>query len=176
MARVLLVCMSLFLLAAGGGQAQNTGASSSRNLRGDTLRVLEAEGMKDYVTALLKQTAATGKASVAEACAFCTAQFHNEFAKRFALKLRVADLMALYAEVYEKHYTPNEIVQLVVMNETRKKDASYAITQVLGAKIEKVKSALQSGLQEKTAEYTGKVGSEVFIEIEKEHPDWVKRK
>jgi len=176
------LCPWMVLLLFGHvGLGQDTGAeipasSSSRNLRSDVLRLLEAEGMKDMLETAVKQSVATAKTSIVEACPRCTSQFHNEFAKRFAARLRVEDLMNLFASVYEKSYTRSEVVQLVVMNEKRKIDVSYAISQELQGKVDSVKVTLLSEGQKKITDHSGKLGVDIFREIEKEHPDWVKQK
>jgi hypothetical protein len=179
-ARRLLPWIALVVLTAGAGLAQTakkTGKASTKgHVRADVLKLLDLEGMKTFVEVALQQTSMQGKASIAEACPFCTPEFHEEFARRFEARLRVRDLLALYAEIYEKHYTRGEILQLIAMDEGRKKDPVFAITAELQARLDAVKPGLQSDIQGKTAEYSGKLASETFVQIETEHPGWVKRK
>ncbi len=183
------ICHITFVLAiAFAASAQSTGdrpseqqsASTSNKvdptLHADAVKLVEASGAREAVKGNLKQTVEEGKKKIAEKCSTCDPAFAEEWGKRMLERLKVDDFLDVYASVYEKYFTDEELKQLIALQPTAENPKRREPSADLKAKLTSVMPSVMGDSVGGCAKIGAKLGGEIGAEIEKEHPEYFKAK
>ncbi len=87
-------------------------------------------------------------------------------------RLNPDDFIAVFAHVYEKYFTAEEIDQLTDAASQSKAGKTPVLSDALKEKFQKNMVAIQSEVVGGTTQLGARIGGEVGQEIEKEHPEW----
>jgi hypothetical protein len=177
---VLIVALTAAAQSPADKPSEQQGSSTSNKvdpaLHADAVKLVEATGARDLVKGNLKQTVEEGKKKIAEKCPTCDPAFAEEWGKRMLERLKVDDFLDVYASVYEKYFTDNELKQLIALQPTSENPQRREPSADLKAKLTSVMPSVMGDSVGGCAKIGAKLGGEIGAEIEKEHPEYFKAK
>jgi hypothetical protein len=149
---------------------------TAKKLRADVLHLLEVDGSKERMQANLKVMLEQGKAKMIEVVPESAGSFADEWVRRMTARIKVDDFLEVVAPVYEKYFNDEEILRIIAFIEARKKSPDAVLDSALLEKIKSNAISIQSEIMGATTQFGAKIGGEVGMEIEKEHPEYTKKK
>ena len=99
-------------------------------------------------------------------------EFTEEWRKRMKERMKPEDFVAVVVQVYEKHFTADELDQLASVVISRKDGKAAELPDALKEKFQKNAVAIQSEIVGGTTQLGARLGGEVGEEIGREHPEW----
>lgn len=99
-------------------------------------------------------------------------EFTEEWRKRMKARMNPEDFIAIVVQVYEKHFTADELDQLCSVIDSRKEGKPAELPDALKEKFQKNASAIQSEVIGGATQLGARLGAEVGEEIGREHPEW----
>lgn len=101
-------------------------------------------------------------------------RFADEWEKRMKLRVNLDDLVNATAQVYEKYFTRDELDQLTESQFALKKGQIHTLPAELGQKLKQDSPRIQRDINTQTSLIGARIGKEVGLEVEKDHPEWGK--
>jgi len=169
----------VFLLAVISCPAQAAPPVSSEaiqpgaKLHADVVKFIEASGAREGLKQFIAQALSEGKARVIENCN-CDPAFAEEWAKRMAARTSIDDYLKAAIQVYERHFTDEEILQLTAIQNSARNGQAPVIPEALKKKMTDTFPTVQSEIMGATTQIGAKLGAEIGMEIQKEHPEYFK--
>ena len=99
-------------------------------------------------------------------------EFTEEWRKRMKARMKPEDFVAIVVQVYEKHFTADELDQLTNVVSSKKEGKTAELPDALKEKFQKSAVAIQSEIVGSTTQLGARLGGEVGEEIGKEHTEW----
>jgi hypothetical protein len=99
-------------------------------------------------------------------------EFTEEWRKRMKARMKPEDFIGVVVQVYEKHFTADELDQLSNVILSRKEGKPAELPDALKEKFQKNAVAIQSEVIGGAAQLGARLGAEVGEEIGREHPEW----
>jgi hypothetical protein len=143
-------------------------------LHADALKLVEISGAKQRLQDNLKPMVSESKKRMMEKCERCTADFADEWEKRFLARINLQDFLDVYVGVYEKYFTDAEINELVTVQKGKETSPSVSPSPVLKEKLASVMPSLIGDAVGGCSRIGAKLGGEIGAEIEREHPEYMK--
>ncbi len=174
---LLLTCYSSAQAAAAKPSAPGQTAGSSSvdpKLHADAITLVEISGIKQRIQDNLNKTVAAGRKQMMETCQRCTAEFGDEWEKRFLNRTNINDYVEVYVRVYEKYFTDGEISELIALQNAKKESATASLSSALKEKLTSVMPSVMSEIMGGCAQVGAKLGAEIGMEVEREHPEYIK--
>lgn len=154
---------------------ENTGKVDAK-LHGDVLKLLELSGVRERVDISLKPMVEKGRKEMMEQCPKCAPEFGDEWAKRMLARLKADDFLNVYVQAYEKHFTDEEITELIDMQRKKNEVPPPSPSPQLKEKLNTILPTLFSEIIGGCAQVGAKLGGEIGEEIGKEHPEYLETK
>jgi hypothetical protein len=155
------------------GSTDLSGDSTDLGLHADVMQYLEVLGVRQKIEAQKPAFIEQARKKIIAQCPRCSVRFLNELAKRIAIDMNMDDFIKVYAAVYEKYLTQQDVDELIEIQ--KKINAHQPPSEVSPQLREKVRSLLPSIMGDITGGCT-KVGAEVGMkaarELEQEHPEF----
>jgi hypothetical protein len=155
------------------GQTENEKKLDPK-LHADVLKMIEASGARQKLQETLKSGVADGRKTLMEKCEKCLPEFGDEWEKRMLERSKADDYLAVYARVYEKYLTDEDVLALIDYQNAKQKSQDAAFPTKLKEKLGPIMPSLMSEIMGGCAEVGAKLGAEIGSEIEKEHPEYMK--
>jgi hypothetical protein len=138
------------------------------------LQLTQLSALRQQIQTRIESTLQQGKDLTLRQSSQVDPAFGDEWVKRMRSRIHVEDFIAVYVRVYEKYFTLSDLQELIdaqgAVNDSRPPTRS----QPLQDKIKSTGIAMQKEVLDGCAEIVTRVGKEVSLQIEKEHPGWVK--
>ena len=147
---------------------------SDSKLHADVLKMIEASGARQKLQDTLKSGIADGRKTMMEKCEKCSPEFGDEWEKRMLERSKADDYIAVYARVYEKYLTDEDVLALIDYQNAKQKSQDAAFPAKLKEKLGPIMPSLMSEIMGGCAEVGAKLGAEIGSEIEKDHPEYMK--
>ena len=109
-----------------------------------------------------------------EKCPRCTPEFGEEWEKRFLERTNVEDYVNVYVRVYEKYFTDQEMAELIALQNDKKASVTAVPSPALKEKLTSVMPSVLSETMGGCAQVGAKLGAEVGMEVERDHPEYIK--
>jgi hypothetical protein len=158
--------------------ALQTGPESTKKtdprLHADVLKLMELTGIRELVESSLKPMVDKGRQEMTTQCPKCSPEFGDEWAKRMLARIKVDDFMEVYVQAYEKHFTDEEIAELISLQRKKNDVPPPSLSPQLKEKLNAILPTLLSEIMGGCAQVGAKLGGEIGMEIEKEHPEFLK--
>jgi len=146
--------------------------STDLGLHADVLQYLELTGVRQKIVTQEPVFLEQARKKMIAQCPRCSARFINELTKRISSDMKVDDFIQVYAGVYEKYLTQQDVDELIANQNQINAHQPFGLSPQLR---EKVRSLLPTIMGEITGGCT-KVGAELGMkaarEIEQEHPEY----
>jgi|GEM_PF-1699777 hypothetical protein len=172
-------CAVLVLSCAGTAYSQTTSVPTAETApaidpaaHDAALRLLKALELKEKMAAGVDTMVDQGVAAMKAQFPDIRPEFTEEWRKRMKSRINPEDFVAIVAQVYEKHFSADELGQLADTVTTRKEGKTAELPASLKEKFQKDAVAIQSEIVGGTTQLGARIGGEVGQEIGKEHPDW----
>lgn len=142
-------------------------------LHADVMQYLDLLGVRQKIAAQKPALLEQARKKMIAQCPRCSVRFINELSKRIAIDMNMDDFIKVYAAVYEKYLTQQDVDELIEIQ--KKINAHQPPAEVSPQLRDKVRSLLPSIMGDITGGCT-KVGAEVGMkaarELEQEHPEF----
>jgi Txe/YoeB family toxin of Txe-Axe toxin-antitoxin module len=149
--------------------------AAAAKLRTDVLKILEMDGTRQSLRERLTAMIPAGKAKMKESCEKCAPEFSEEWARRMEARFNLDDVLEIYVRAYVKYLNKEDVQRMFTLLEAVKKDPqNVVVPPELKTKLASVLPSLQSEILGGTTQYGAKLGAEIGMEIEKEHPEYTK--
>jgi hypothetical protein len=150
-------------------------AKPDPKLHADVVKLVELSGARKRLEDGLPSMVEDGKKEMMKRCPQCSPEFAEEWGKRMLARLKVDDFLRVFAAVYEKNFTDDEILELIRLQE-KSNDSPPAPSPHLKEKLTNDMPAIMSEIMGGCVQVASKLGGEIGAEIEKEHPEYTKSK
>jgi len=154
------------------GSAAATALDVDPKAHDAALQLVEVLGLKEKLAAGIDADLDRGVAAMKAQMPTLPAQFTDEWRKRMKERMKPDDFVAIIAQVYEKHFTADELDQLSNVITSKKEGKEAVLPDALKEKFQKNAVAIQSEIIGGTTQLGARLGGEVGEEIGKEHPEW----
>ena len=141
-------------------------------LHANVLQLIELTGDRQRLRAILPKLVSDGKAKMLQAFPNVDPAFADEWERRMAERLHPDDFLDAVAGVYEKHFTNDEILSLIALLSSRKEGKPARASAELQNRLTAETPAMMGEIAGSATELAVQVGDE----IEKEHPEYLRRK
>jgi len=152
--------------------AESSAPEVDARLHSDVMKLVELDGTRAAIQNNLRQLINQGKNTMVRLCPTCDPAYGDEWARRMLARAKVDDFLDIYVHVYEKHFSDDEVQQLIaVQNQIRSSQPPTfpnALKQKLAAEMVTIRSEIVGG----TTQVGAKLGGEIGKEIELEHPEY----
>ena len=146
--------------------------STDVGLHADVMQYLELTGVRQKIVTQKPVFIEAARKKMMAQCPRCSVRFINELTKRISSDMSVDDFVQVYAGVYEKYLTQQDVDELIENQKQINAHQPFGLSPELR---EKVRSLLPTILGEITGGCT-KVGAELGMkaarEVEQEHPEF----
>jgi hypothetical protein len=146
-------------------------AEVDARLHADVIRLLETDGTKQYWQKNLKKVVDQGRAEVIQSCPDCAPAFVDEWGKRMRARIHAGDFTDIFARVYEKYFSDEEVMALTRMMKSR---SGAGLPPAVKHRVDSVMPSVQSEIGGGIVQLSSKIGYEVALEIKKEHPEYLR--
>ncbi len=100
--------------------------------------------------------------------------FVEEWTKRMAARINMDDFIAVYVHAYEVHFTDAELQELIQAQIDSNQSKQPTLSPQLRQKLTTDGITIQSEIMGGCSQIGAKLGGEIGLELEKEHPEWFK--
>ena len=146
------------------------------NLHANVLTLIQLTGDRARLQTALPKLLSQGKAKMLKAYPSVSPAFGEEWERRIAARISVDDFLNVTASVYEKHFTSDEIQQLIAMFKAKQEGKPVKAPEALQQKLTAEMPAILSEIAGGTTQVAVKLGSQIGGEIAKEHPEYLIQK
>lgn len=175
-------CALVLMLAAfANGQDADTAGRADPTLHtdvrlhADVMKLIEVTGVRAAMQNAVGQLVTSGKAKMMQVCPGCSPAFADEWARRMLARINLDDFIAVYARVYEKYLTDDDVVQLIALRNRAGTSQPPAIPDGLKQKLSARMTSIQSEIMGGTTQLGAKLGGDIGREIQQEHPEYFKQ-
>lgn len=151
-------------------------ATQDPNLHANVLTLIQLTGDRARLQTALPKLLSEGRAKMLKAYPSVSPAFGEEWERRMAARISADDFLNVTASVYEKHFTSDEIQQLVVMFKAKQENKPVKAPEALQRKLTAEMPAILSEIAGGTTQVAVKLGSQIGGEIAKEHPEYLIQK
>jgi hypothetical protein len=145
-------------------------AGQSAHLK--AVKLVEVSGGRERLVAALPELIESGKAMMQKQCPDCNPAFLTEWGKRMTARIKIDDFVNVAALAYEKHFTDDELTELIAVVSSQKTEKPIALSAGLQKKVSELLPAIMGEITGATTEIGARLGGEVGAEIGKEHPEY----
>jgi hypothetical protein len=149
-----------------------TRASVDPKLHADVAKLLQLDGTRERMERALPELVEQAKAMMVKVCGDCGPAVSEEWGKRVLARTNIDDYVSVYVKAYEKYFTDNDVLELLMLIEQKYQQPRPTLSPKLKEKLESVLPSFQSEVMGASTQIGAKLGSEIEIEIRKEHPDY----
>lgn len=137
---------------------------------------MELTGDRERLQKALPKLLSDAKAKMAHAYPSVDPAFGNEWEKRMASRIKVDDFMGVTARTYQKHFTNDEILDLITIMNARKEGKPVKAPAQLQQKMDAEAPGILGEIMGGATELAVKLGGQVGGDIAREHPEYIRRK
>ena len=145
---------------------------ATAELHAKALKLIEATGGRERFLANFPDMLEQANAAMRKQCPDCNPDFLKEWGKRIADRLKVDDFVNVAARAYEKRFSGDELSELVTIVSSQKTETPIKLSPELQKKMVEIQPALMGEIVGGCTEIGAKLGSDIEIELLKEHPEW----
>jgi hypothetical protein len=138
------------------------------------LKFLEATDARKRLEGSLDKLLTDGRSALLQRNQGLDPRFADEWLKRMRTRVSVDDLFNATVQVYETHFTSDELDELTRDQLALKRGQIYTLPTPLAEKLKTNTPIIQRAINMKTSIIGANLGRRVGQEIEKEHPEWGK--
>ena len=148
-------------------------ATQDPNLHANVLTLIQLTGDRGRLETALPKLLSEGRAKMLKAYPNISPAFGQEWERRMAARISVDEFLEVTASVYEKHFTSDQIQQLIAMFKAKQEGKPVTAPEALQQKLTAEMPAILSEIAEGTTQVAVKLGSQIGREIAKEHPEYL---
>jgi hypothetical protein len=148
--------------------------AADSDLHANVRKLMELSGSRERLQLALPRALSDAKAKMLQRYPGVSPAFASEWEKRMAARITVDDFLEAAARIYEKHFTAEEIGQLIAALNAKKAGKVLPAPAQLQQKVAAEMPALLGEIAGATTELTVRIGSEVGGQIGKEHPEYLR--
>jgi uncharacterized protein YktA (UPF0223 family) len=177
--KTLIVSLS-FVLSAAAQQASPARTTDdgpavvATETHENAVKLIELMGIRQKLDANIDKMVQQGTEKLRQEFPNFPPAFSEEWGKRMKARLKVEDFVNIVVKVYEKHYTNDDLVELIKAQKEVNESKTPAISPRLQEKVSKVSTLAMSEIMGGFTQLGAQLGGEIGKEIATEHPDWVK--
>jgi hypothetical protein len=145
-------------------------------LHADVLKLMDLMGVREILESNLKPLVEKSSKEKVAQCPKCSPEFREEWAKRMLARIKVDDFLEVYVQAYEKHFTDEEITELISLQRKKNDLPPPSPSPELKEKLEAILPTLLSEIMGGCTQVGAKLGGEIGMEIAKEHPEYLDAK
>lgn len=149
-------------------------AAVDPKLHGNVVKLVELMGTRQKIESNLDSMVQTGKGKMLEQFPNINPVFAEEWAKRMRSRLKADDFVDLTVKVYEKHFSNDEIEELIQIQRDMNESKTPTVSPHMKEKASAEMSSVMSEIMGSFTQFGAKLGSDVGQEIGTEHPKWLK--
>jgi len=174
------ICFLFFFLSAAAQQAsparpaEDAPAVVETETHENAVKLIELMGIRQKLNANIDKIVQQGMEKMTQQFPNFPPAFSEEWGKRMKARLKVEDFVDVGVKVYEKHYTNDDLVELIKAQKEVNESKAPAISPRLQDKVSKESTLAMSEIMGGFTQLGALLGGEVGKEIAAEHPDWVK--
>lgn len=143
-------------------------------LHANVLKLMELTGERERMQKAFPKLLSDGKAKMLQEFPVISPAFGNEWEKRMAARINVDDFLDVEARVYEKHFTNDEILELItVMNATKEGKLVKASAQLQQRFLAEL-PAILGEIAGRDTELAVRLSVQLGSEIGREHPEYIR--
>jgi hypothetical protein len=172
--RLLILMILVSVLAV----AQSSSSAEVRidfNFDADIRNLFEMIGVRRGVVEKRDQALSDGRNAMRRAFPNVSQEFVDEWERRFRSKFNPNDFINACVRVYAKYFSDDEVKQQISYRTAMAKGERPVLPVALQKKMDSVMPAVQRDFDIEGNRIGAKLGTDVGAEIEKEHPEWVKK-
>lgn len=137
-----------------------------------TVHLVQVLGLKEKMIEGMDADLDKGVEAMKAQVSSLSPEFTQEWRRRMKARLKPEDFVAVVVQVYERHFTTEELEELSNVAIGRKEGKAVALPQAFKEKFQKDAVEIQSEIIGGTSQIGAKLGMEIGQEIAREHPDW----
>jgi hypothetical protein len=145
------------------------------NFDADIRNLFEMIGVRRGVVEKRDQALSDGRNAMRRAFPNVSQEFMDEWERRFRSKFNPNDFMNACVRVYAKYFSDDEVKQQISYRTAMAKGERPVLPVALQKKMDSVMPAVQRDFDLEGNRIGAKLGTDVAAEIEKEHPEWVRK-
>lgn len=168
--------LPLILAVSVHAQAPADKGDAAVELLAKAIQFIEMTGGRERLVAGWPEMVEQGMSAMKKQCPDCTAAFLDEWGKRMKARLNVDAYVKVAAQAYAKRFTSEELDEFLVVVGSQKTGKPIPPSPALQKKAAELMPAILGEITGGSAEIGAKLGGEIGAEIEKEHPEYVRRK
>ena len=146
------------------------------DLHANVRKLMELSGDRERLQNALPKLLDDAKAKMLKAFPSVSPAFGEEWEKRMAARINVDDFLDVAARVYEKHFSNEEILDVIAVLHAKKEGQPAKVSPDLQKKIAAEMPAIMGEIVGGTTELAARLGGQIGSEIEKEHPEYMRPK
>ncbi|HEY1241140.1 MAG TPA: hypothetical protein VGF16_11315 [Bryobacteraceae bacterium] len=144
-------------------------------VRPNAAQLVELTGDRERLESTLPKVLKEAKTKMQSRFPNIDGAFADEWERRMAARIKVDDILNIAGTVYEKHFSNEEIMQLTDAMNSSKAGKPVKVSASLQQKMTNEMPAMMGEIAGATTEFTSRLGGEVGREIEREHPEYVRK-
>jgi len=159
---------------AASAQPSAADPNSHERRHESALKFLEAADTRKRLEQSLDKLLTDGREALLKRNQGLDPRFADEWLKRMRARVNVDDLFNATVQVYEMHFTSDELDELTRGQLALKRGEIYTLSPQLAEKLKTNTPIIQRAINMKSSIIGANLGRNVGQEIEKEHPEWGK--
>lgn len=153
---------------------QQSNAPVDPALHEKALKLIELQGLRQKMQANLDKLVEQGKATMTSRFPGLDPRFVDEWGKRMRARVRIDDYIDIYVKAYEKYFTIDDMQELINAQIAVNDSKTAVLSQQLQEKLKTISPSMQSDILGLSTQIGSKLGAEIGVEIQNEHPEWFK--
>lgn len=172
-ATIVLALVATALPLAAQPSASTTLADANK-LHKSALAFVEASDARQRLQFSLDRLLEDGKQAMLRTNPGMNPDFGDEWVRRMRSRVSLDEFVNATAQVYERHFTSQELDQLALAQRAVKSGHSSPLPSDLVEKMKTESALIQHDINTQTSEIGSRLGKQIGEEIAKDHPEWVK--
>jgi len=138
------------------------------------MKLLEVTNVRAIMLAAQEKMLPETQSKMREMVPGISQEFLDEWSKRMMAPEMIEEYASVVAPVYEKHFTNEEVLELIQGTQDKNDGKTPTLSDALKAKFAKGYIDIQSEIMGACAQLGSKRGAEIAEQLGKEHPEWIK--
>lgn len=155
--------------------SQNSVSATDPQLHKNVLKLVDLMHARSNVQDGQLKAMPEARAKLMQSAPQITDQFADEWVKRMMTDASIDEYIVVIVGTYERHFNNEEIEELIQIQADVNDKKTPTISDTLKAKLAKDSVAIQSEIIGGCTQVGARLGGEIAQQIEKEHPEWLKK-